>query len=59
MGWMQIAGLLLTMTMEIFKLWKEKNDEIIKIKKEALKDAVDAIGESDISKLSRSIERMR
>lgn len=59
MGWLQVAGLVLSMVMEIFKLWKEKNDEIIKIKKEALKDAIDAVGESDVSKLSRSIERLR
>lgn len=59
MGWFQILGIVLSFAFEIFKLWKEKNEELIKVKKEALKDGLDAIGESDISKLNIAIQRLR
>ena len=59
MAWLQVVGTLLAFAFEIFKLWRDKDAERIKIKKEALREGVDAIGNSDISALNRAIERMR
>lgn len=59
MGILQILGAILTLAMELFKLWRERDEDLKAIKKEAMKDAMDAIDAGDSAALSRSLERMR
>lgn len=59
MGWLQVIGAALALALEILQMWKEANDEVSARKKEALKDAIDAIHAHDNSALTSAFDRMR
>ena len=58
MGILQIIGAILTLAMGLFNLWREKDVVVKAIKKEAMKDAMDAIDAGDSAALGRAFERM-
>lgn len=59
MNLLTLIGSIFKFFLEIFALWNENRIEVKERKKEALKNAIDAISERDASKFNRNLHWLR